>query len=100
MTILQLEHAISDYQLWKAAFDRDPVKRQHSGVRGHHVLRPVDDPNYVVVDLEFDDAEQARAFRHKLDGLWRSRDAAPALAGRPRVRILDTAERREYEARR
>ena len=54
MPVLRLEHAIRDFDLWKSAFDRDPIGRERSGVRGHRVFRPIDDPNYIAVDLEFD----------------------------------------------
>jgi len=96
MPTLRLEHAISDFQLWKAAFDRDPVHREQSGVRGHRVFRPIDDPNYVAVDLEFDTADEANRFRGVLADLWRSREAAPALVGTPRVRIVEAVESRTY----
>jgi len=33
MTILHVEHAISDFETWKRAFDSDPVQREQSGVR-------------------------------------------------------------------
>jgi hypothetical protein len=44
---------------WKAAFDSDPVGREKSGVRRYRVLRPVDDPNYVMIELEFDSSPEA-----------------------------------------
>jgi hypothetical protein len=96
MTTLQLEHAISDFGLWKAAFDRDPLNRAGSGVRGHRIHRPLDDHAYVVVDLEFDNVAAAEAFRGSLERLWQSREAAPALAGRPQVRIVETVAVEKY----
>jgi hypothetical protein len=96
MLILRLEHAIRDFDLWKAAFDRDPIHREESGVRSHRVLRPVDDPNYVVVDLEFERLADAERFQVSLAELWRSREAAPALVGTPQVRIVETVETRSY----
>jgi len=96
MTTLQLEHKISDFGLWKAAFDRDPLDRAGSGVRGYRIHRPLDDPAYVVVDLEFDGLAAAEAFRGLLERLWQSREAAPALAGRPQVRIVETVEIETY----
>jgi hypothetical protein len=32
---LQFEHAIKDFAMWKAAFDRDPIDRRRLGVRRH-----------------------------------------------------------------
>lgn len=96
MPIVQLEHAIKDFQMWKAAFDRDPIDRQGLGVRRHRVFRPVDDPNYVVVELEFDTMSQAEACQAALQELWSSRTAAPALMGSPRMRIVEAVEDQEY----
>ena len=52
MHILRIEHQMRDFNSWKAAFDKDPIGRQQSGVRGHRILRPIDDPNYVMLDLD------------------------------------------------
>ncbi len=96
MTILHVEHAISDYDVWKRAFDSDPVRREQSGVRRYRVFRPTDDPNYIMLDLEFDTTDEAQTFRAALEGLWGSGRAAPALVGAPQARILETVEHKEY----
>ena len=44
MTILRIEHPVRDFDIWKEAFDADPVGRERSGVRRCRVMRPVDDP--------------------------------------------------------
>jgi hypothetical protein len=93
---LQLEHAIKDFAMWKAAFDRDPIDRQGLGVRRHRVFRPLDDPNYVVVELEFDTTIEAKACGAALSELWSSGQAAPALIGAPRVRIVQAVEDHDY----
>jgi hypothetical protein len=67
MPTLQIEHAISDFEVWKSAFDTDPLRREESGVRRYRVFRPLDDPRYVKIDLDFDSAEEAEAFRAKLE---------------------------------
>jgi hypothetical protein len=96
MPILHVEHAISDFEVWKRAFDSDPVQREQSGVRRYKVYRPADDPNYILLDLEFDTAGEAQSFRTALEGLWGSGRAAPALAGEPQARLLETVESKEY----
>ncbi len=96
MPTVQLEHAIKDFDMWKAAFDRDPIDRRGLGVRHHRVFRPLDDPSYVVVELDFDTTGAAEACRAALGELWRSREAAPALVGSPRIRIVEAVESREY----
>jgi hypothetical protein len=62
MHVLQIEHPIRDFDTWKAAFDRFSDKRRQSGVRRHQIFQPVDDPNYVVLDLEFESESEAEAY--------------------------------------
>jgi hypothetical protein len=95
MPILQIEHSVRDFDAWKAVFDGDPVGRERGGVRRYQILRPVDDPNYVAVDLEFDTAGEAEAFRASLLDLW-SRVEAEGLIESPRARIVETVESKEY----
>ena len=66
MHILQIEHRVNDFETWKQAFDSDPVGRQQGGVLRYRFLRPTDDPNHVIVDLEFDGLSEAEAFRSNL----------------------------------
>lgn len=96
MIILHIEHAIPDFNTWKAAFDRDPFGRERSGVRGYRILRPLDDPNYILVDLEFDNSGAAQAALAALREVWRSPAAAPALAGTPQTRLVEYMERKTY----
>ncbi len=39
MYILRIEHGVPDYESWKAAFDRDPIGRERSGVARYRVMR-------------------------------------------------------------
>jgi len=96
MNILHIEHPIRDFDTWKAAFDRDPIGREQSGVRRYRILRPIDDPNYILVDLEFDNSSAAEAVLSELREVWRSPAAAPALGGSPQVRIVEAVESKEY----
>jgi hypothetical protein len=93
---LQLEHAIKDFDMWKAAFDRDPIDRRGLGVRRHRVFRPLGDPNYVVVELDFDTTAEAEACGAALRELWSSREDAPALVGDGRMRIVEPVEEQRY----
>lgn len=90
MFTLSIEHAISDFPTWKQAFDRFAQARQKAGVLSHRIRRPVDDPHYLVIELEFDAEENADNFRQFLDDVvWANRDASPALLGAPQSRILE-----------
>ncbi|WP_412542720.1 hypothetical protein R8Z50_09585 [Longispora sp. K20-0274] len=93
MTTLRIEHAITDYPTWKAAFDRFAAARRQAGVRRHQIHRPVDDPRFVLIDLDFATPEEADLFRTFLrTTVWASPDNSPALVGAPIARILETTE--------
>ena len=92
MPTLHIEHPISDFTTWKVAFDRFAAIRAESGVRHHRVQRPVDDPHYVLIDLDFDSTKQAETFLEFLrTNVWTSRESSPALTGTPQTRILEAA---------
>ncbi|MDN4645483.1 hypothetical protein [Arthrobacter sp. PsM3] len=92
MYTLQIEHAIKDFGMWRTAFDRDPVNRAASGVTAHRISRPVEDPHYVVVELDFERRSQAEALLANLRAnVWTSAAAAPALQSAPKTRILESA---------
>jgi hypothetical protein len=93
--ILQIEHRVRSYDAWKSAFDSDPVGREQGGVRRYRILRPSDDPNYVLVELEFDGANEAEAFRTALRGLWERAGDDLGLES-PQARIVETVESKEY----
>jgi hypothetical protein len=92
MATLHIEHPVTDFGTWSAAFARFADARSRAGVREQRVRRPVDDPDYVVVDLDFDTVEQAEKFLGFLrTNVWASPQNAPALAGKPQARVLETA---------
>ncbi len=89
MPTLHIEHPISDYDTWKGAFDRFETARGKAGVTSHRIRQPENDPEFIVVDLEFDETGQAHAFLGFLrENVWSSTDNAPALAGDPVARVL------------
>ncbi|HEY4954058.1 MAG TPA: hypothetical protein VII02_04155 [Gemmatimonadaceae bacterium] len=91
---IQIEHPIRDFDAWKVAFDRDPAGRMASGVRRYDILRPVDDPNFVIVDVDFDTREAAETFVTKIRGIWQRVEGTVMTS--PRVRIVECVERHEY----
>ena len=89
MVTLRIEHPISDFDTWRAAFDRFADLRSRSGVRAHTIWQPVDDPAYVLIDLDFDTADHAQSFEIFLrTRVWAVPDNSPALAGTPITSIL------------
>jgi ribosomal protein L35AE/L33A len=94
MAVLRIEHPVPDYGLWKRAFDADPVGRERSGVRRYQVMRAVDDPNYVLIDLEFDSPGEAQALLDKMRVVWER--VAGSVVSDPKARIVERAVTREY----
>ena len=94
MTVLHIEHPVANYEAWKQAFDADPVGRERSGVRRYRILRATDDPNYVMIDLEFDTADAAQALLASMQIIWGR--VQGTLIMDPRVRIVEPVETTEY----
>ncbi len=94
MIILRIEHPVPDFDAWKTAFDTDPVGRKQSGVRRHQILRAIDDPHDVMIDLEFNTPSEAEALLAAMRVVWGR--VAGSVMSNPRVRIVETVERREY----
>ena len=94
MPILRIEHSVPDFDGWKRAFDSDPVDRTKSGVRRYQVLRSIDDPNYVMIDLEFDTQSEAEALLAAMREVWSRVQGKLVLD--PQARIVETVETKEY----
>lgn len=91
MVTLHIEHSISDFEAWSNAFAQFADARHHAGVRAHLVRQPVDDPNYILIDLDFDTLEAAAAFRDFLHTVvWAVPANAPALTGTPQTMLLES----------
>jgi hypothetical protein len=90
--VLRIEHPVRDFDEWKGAFDDDPVGRERGGVRRYRILRPVDDANYALIDLEFDSAADAERFLTGLRELWGRVD----VMRDPQARVVEIVESGEY----
>ena len=62
MITLQIEHQVRDFSMWRSAFDSDPLDRAASGVRSYRISRPLDQEDYVMLDMDFDTQEAAVDF--------------------------------------
>ena len=94
MYIVRIEHPIPDFEGWKRAFDSDPVGREQSGVRRYQILRPIDDQNYVMIDLEFDTLSQAEAFLTAMRAVWGRVEGTIIMS--PKARIVEAVETKVY----
>jgi heme-degrading monooxygenase HmoA len=63
MPYLLVRHKVEDYEGWKPVFDHDHgATREQWGSKGGRILRNADDPNELVILLEWDSVENARQF--------------------------------------
>lgn len=90
MNTLHIEHPISDYPTWKAAFDRFAHVRKQAGAHHERVRRPIDDEHYIVIDIDFAEAASATRFLTFLQTtVWATPANSPALVGTPDARVLE-----------
>ncbi len=61
-------------------------------MRRYRILRQVDDPNYVMIDLESDSSSEAETFLTALQDLWSRVD----VMRDPKTRILEIVESKKY----
>jgi hypothetical protein len=87
---LRIEHAVPDYNNWKKAFDNDPVNRKKMGVRNYRILRPVDNTNYVIIDLDFDSQKHAEDLLAALREVWKNVEGT--IMVNPQVRISEIVQ--------
>jgi hypothetical protein len=65
MAFMVTKGKVGNYEEWKPVFDSDPPNaREHAS--GYRVLRGTEDPNEVVVIVEFPSDEAAREGRDRL----------------------------------
>jgi ribosomal protein L35AE/L33A len=94
MHILQIEHPVPNFEGWKKAFEADPIGRQQGSVLRYKISRKVDDPNYVIIDLEFDKLNEAENFLSSLRKVWGRVEGT--VMNNPQARIIEVVEGREY----
>ena len=94
MIVLQIEHPVPDFNAWKKTFDNDPANRKQSGVKRYKIFRQADNPNYIIIELEFDNLTQAEAMHTALQKLWNLVEGKVIM--NPKARIIEFVEGKEY----
>jgi hypothetical protein len=90
MTTLRIEHKISSFEGWRKAFDNDPINRKQSGVKRYRIYRPTDNSNFVIIDLDFNNLEEAQATKTALEKIFPKIEGS--LVFDIQLRILDVIE--------
>jgi ribosomal protein L35AE/L33A len=94
MYILRIEHRVSNFEGWKKAFDNDPVGRKKLGVIRYQISRPIDDTNFVMIDLEFNTSSQAETLLAAMRVVWAQ--VVGKIIMNPQTRIVEIMETKEY----
>lgn len=91
MATLHIQHEVTDFDTWTSAFGRFAEARRRAGVRAQRVLRPVDNQQFVVIDLDFDGVSEAQSFLGFLTTqVWANPENSPGLSGTPETMILES----------
>ena len=93
MITLRIEHKIANYDGWKKAFDSDPINRKQSGVKRYRVYRPIDDTNFIIIDLDFDNLEKAQAAQVALMNIFQKIEGT--LVFGVQIKIMNVIESKE-----
>jgi ribosomal protein L35AE/L33A len=92
MAMLRIENTVKDFDEWKAVFDKFDRFRVEKRMRGYRMSRQVDDPNTVVVDLDFDTVEDATEFRGAIEQIWSTPQSKEQLVSHAVPRLYDLVE--------
>ncbi len=92
MPILHIQHSVQNFEGWKRAFDSDPMDRSASGVLRYHIHQAVSDPNFVMIDLEFDRVAAAEQMLARLQKLWTG--PGGDVMRNPQAWVVETIESR------
>ena len=94
MTTIHIENTLHDYDSWKSAFDKFDRARADNGVRSYRIRRHADDPQQIVIDLDFEDRSTAEAFKGFLAKVWASPQSEAELVSHSEPLLLETVEER------
>lgn len=95
MIILHIEHTVNNFDTWKASFDNYEEFRQKSAVRCYRVSRPIDNPNFVMIDLEFDSLNEAETLLAGVQQVWGRVNGT--LIDNPQWRFSEVVQTKEFQ---
>lgn len=68
MAYLHVKSTVEDYDEWKSDFEGYHAQRAEHGGQSYQLFQTTDDPNEIIVLIEFDDEESARGWNEYLQG--------------------------------
>ena len=90
MAYVLIEHRVGDFETFKEVYLDDAERRERLGCKGGLVFRVADDPNEIIVMLEWETVEGARDFAGSLE-LEQAMEWSTSNVATPRVTVLDVA---------
>ena len=95
MIILHIEHIVTDFVSWKASFETYEAFRQQSGVCRYQISQPIDNPNFAIIDLEFNTLGEAEALLAGVQQIWRRVNGT--LINNPQWRFSEVVHVKEFQ---
>ena len=92
MAYVLIEHRVGDFETFKQVYADDAERRARLGCTGGVVFRVADDPDNVIVMLEWETVEGAREFAGSLE-LEQAMEWSTSNVATPRVTVLEEALR-------
>ena len=92
MVTLHIENQVHDYDAWKAVFDKFDRERRNRGMRSYRIVRNTEDPNQVLIDMEFDSTTRAEEFREFLRVVRTTPQSQAQLVDQRPAAIFEVAE--------
>ncbi len=91
VAFLLIRHTVADDAKWKPIYDEHARSRKANGSKAAHLFRSADNPNELVILLEWDDLKNARRFTES-DDLRQAMQRA-GVADRPDLYFLEDVEK-------
>jgi hypothetical protein len=93
--IILVQHRVRDFPSWKPVFEQQGgLVRMKHGATGHSLYRSLDDPNDVVVSVDFPEEERARSFL--ADPALKEEMEQAGVQGQPTVVLCEEVEAVSY----
>ena len=84
---------VEDYARWKSVFDDDPLDRASNGSKGGFVFRSANDPNEVMVLLEWDDDKLDQLRQLNQSPKYKETQERSGYTGTPDVYVLNVDDK-------
>lgn len=94
MAVLAVRHSVADYPAWKAGYDNHGTLRKQHGAIRDQVLQSVDDPNDLLVLIDFGSLADAKAFAN--DPSLKEAMAAAGVVGAPDISFRERTDEVTY----